>query len=119
MTTADTWLDKTLGYRFRDRALLERALTHRSVGGQHNERLEFLGDSVLGMVIADRLYHDQPSAREGDLSRLRSHLVRRETLGEIGADIGLGRWLRLGPVSYTHLRAHETNDLISDAVFWL
>ncbi len=96
MTTAESWLDKTLGYRFHDPALLERALTHRSAGGRHNERLEFLGDAILGMVIAEQLYRDCPSANEGDLSRLRSHLVRRETLGQIGADIGLGNWLRLG-----------------------
>lgn len=96
MTTADDWLDKTLGYRFRDRALLNRALTHRSAGGKHNERLEFLGDAVLGMVIAEHLYRLKPDASEGDLSRLRAHLVRRETLGDIGAQIGLGRWLRLG-----------------------
>ena len=96
MTTAESWLDKTLGYRFHDPALLERALTHRSAGGRHNERLEFLGDAVLGMVMAEQLYRDCPSADEGDLSRLRSHLVRRETLGQIGADIGLGNWLRLG-----------------------
>lgn len=97
MTAVSRWLQKKLAYKFRVAAHLEQALTHRSAGGDHNERLEFLGDAVLGMLIAERLYRALPQADEGDLSRLRAHLVRRETLAEVGNEIGLGEWLKLGP----------------------
>ena len=97
MTSVAGWIYKRLAYSFRSPAHLELALTHRSAGGAHNERLEFLGDAVLGMVIAQRLYAALPDADEGYLSRLRAHLVRRETLAEIGQEIGLGAWLKLGP----------------------
>lgn len=96
MTTAADWIEKTLDYRFRDPHRLKRALTHRSAGGRHNERLEFLGDAVLGMLVAEMLYQRLPKAEEGYLTRLRAMLVRKETLAEIGAEIGLGHWLRLG-----------------------
>lgn len=94
--TAD-WLERTLGYRCRDAELLVAALTHRSAGGDNNERLEFLGDGVLNCVIADYLYRAHPQAREGELSRLRARLVRRESLAAIAARIGLGEQLILGP----------------------
>jgi len=97
LTTASGWAEKTLRYRFRDPSRLDQALTHRSVGGLHNERLEFLGDAVLGMIIAESLYRLLPRAAEGYLTRLRARLVRKETLAEIGAEIRLGDWLRLGP----------------------
>ncbi|MGD8511750.1 MAG: ribonuclease III [Gammaproteobacteria bacterium] len=96
MTSAAGWIEKTLDYRFRDNERLSQALTHRSAGGPHNERLEFLGDAVLGMIIAETLFLRVPDAEEGYLTRLRANLVRRETLAEIGAEIGLGDWLRLG-----------------------
>ena len=86
----------TLGYDFADVALLELALTHRSVAGANNERLEFLGDSVLGAVIAEALYGRFPNAPEGDLSRLRASLVKGETLSAVALDWDVGRFLRLG-----------------------
>ncbi|KZN52497.1 ribonuclease III [Pseudoalteromonas luteoviolacea] len=92
-----TELYKKIGYDFAEQALLEQAMTHRSHKGQHNERLEFLGDSILSFVIADALYHKFPKAREGDLSRMRSTLVRGQTLAEFGVEFGLGDYLRLGP----------------------
>lgn len=85
-----------IDYRFADPALLERALTHRSCGPGHNERLEFLGDSLLSLVISERLYHQRPHAPEGDLSRLRSRLVRDVTLASIARELDLGDHLRLG-----------------------
>lgn len=94
--TAD-WLERTLGYRCRDPELLVAALTHRSAGGANNERLEFLGDGVLNCVIADYLYRAHPQAREGELSRLRARLVRRESLAAVAAQMGLGEQLILGP----------------------
>jgi len=92
--TAD--LEQRIGYRFRDRALLEQALTHRSYGASHNERLEFLGDGVLGCVVAEALYARFPALAEGRLTRLRADLVREETLCEIGAELGVAAELRVG-----------------------
>ncbi|RLA33545.1 MAG: ribonuclease III [Gammaproteobacteria bacterium] len=86
-----------LGHPFADRGLLDQALTHRSAGARHNERLEYLGDALLGLVIADELYCLLPHADEGELSRMRASLVRRETLAEIARDLELGENLRLGP----------------------
>ncbi len=77
--------------------LVREALTHRSAGTPHNERLEYLGDAVLGLVIAEYLYQRFPNLDEGDLSRLRSHLVRKETLAAIAREIHLGEVIRLGP----------------------
>lgn len=85
-----------IDYRFRDPALLERALTHRSYGQAHYERLEFLGDSFLNLVVSELLYERRPHAPEGDLSRLRSRLVRDVTLAEIALELNLGSFLRLG-----------------------
>lgn len=89
-------LPATLGYRFAERTLLEQALTHRSFGQQHNERVEFVGDSVLNCVIATLLYQRFPELPEGQLSRLRANLVNRETLHELAVELDLGRKLRLG-----------------------
>jgi ribonuclease-3 len=89
-------LAKELDYRFGDGALLEESLTHRSSGTPNNERLEFLGDSILNFVIAAELFELEPCASEGELSRLRASLVRRETLAEIARSIDLGGYLRLG-----------------------
>lgn len=85
-----------VSYRFRDPSLLTQALTHRSFGARHYERLEFLGDSLLNLVTADLLFHHRLHASEGDLSRLRSRLVRDVTLAEIGRELDLSRYLRLG-----------------------
>jgi ribonuclease-3 len=89
-------LEDRVGYRFRDPALLAQALTHRSFGTPHNERLEFLGDSVLGFVVARELYARFASQPEGKLSRIRASLVREQTLAEIATAVGLGTFLRLG-----------------------
>jgi ribonuclease-3 len=89
-------LTKSLAHAFGQPELLRQALTHRSHSSPHNERLEFLGDSVLNCAVAILLYRRFPSLREGELSRLRASLVRQETLAEIAAALGLGDALRLG-----------------------
>lgn len=91
-----TWLQGLLGRSLRRPELFLAALTHRSATEENNERLEFLGDAVLGMVIAEELYRRFPDADEGDLSRLRSRLVSAGPLAQIGAGIGIGAVLRLG-----------------------
>ncbi|MCP5296584.1 MAG: ribonuclease III [Zoogloeaceae bacterium] len=88
--------ERAIGYAFNSRDLLKQALTHRSYGAIHNERLEFLGDSILNCVIAQALYERFLEVREGDLSRLRANLVRQETLAAIAKRLGLGEQLRLG-----------------------
>jgi ribonuclease-3 len=90
-------LSRAIGYSFKEPRLLKAAVTHRSAGGQNNERLEFLGDAVLGHVIAEWLYHLFPKAREGQLSRLRASLVKRESLADIARSVKLGDYLHLGP----------------------
>ncbi len=97
MNDADGRLQGRLGYAFNDPGLLDQALTHRSLGPRNNERLEFLGDAILGFVVAELLYQVEPDAHEGRLTRLRAHLVRRETLAAIARDLDLGEALRLGP----------------------
>lgn len=89
-------LSTRLGYEFRDRELMERALTHRSASRKNNERLEFLGDALIGFVVAEALYQRFPDAKEGELTRLRARLVKRHTLAHIARDIELGAHLRLG-----------------------
>ena len=89
-------LQLRLQYRFHKPDLLRRALTHRSFSAEHYERLEFLGDSVLGLAISDMLYAQLGSLDEGDLSRIRANLVRQETLHRLALDLGLSELLRLG-----------------------
>lgn len=89
-------LQQALGYDFNDPELLKLALTHRSAGGQHNERLEFLGDSILNHIIAEALYHRFPLTREGTMSRMRAGLVKGETLADIAGELELGKYLQLG-----------------------
>lgn len=89
-------LCRQLGHVFARPQLLQRALTHRSYAPEHNERLEFLGDSVLGCVIANYLYDSYPQLSEGELSRLRSNLVREDTLAALAQQLDLGSHLRLG-----------------------
>ena len=89
-------LERRLGYAFSDRSQLELALTHRSCGSRNNERLEFLGDSIVNFVIAQALFERFPEAREGQLSRLRARMVKGATLAEIGREFELGDHLRLG-----------------------
>ena len=86
-----------LNYRFRDAALLELALTHRSMGRPNNERLEFLGDAMLGAIVAQMLYEAHPKASEGELSRLRAQLVNGNALAVVARDLKLGDQLKLGP----------------------
>lgn len=90
-------LQERLQYQFSDKELLSLALSHRSCGSRNNERLEFLGDSILGVTVTDFLYHQFPQAREGDLSRMRSHIVRAESLAQVAKNLELGPELSLGP----------------------
>ncbi|HUO82933.1 MAG TPA: ribonuclease III [Gammaproteobacteria bacterium] len=96
MSEAADWFHAQFDYRFRRPELLRRALTHRSAGADNNERLEFIGDAVLGLVIADSLHERRPGAQEGSLSRLRASLVKGSTLAGLAADIGLGERMILG-----------------------
>lgn len=89
-------LEDRLGYRFVERKLLEQAVTHRSYGAVHNERLEFLGDSILNCVIAQLLYAKYVRLDEGDLSRLRANLVKQASLADIAERIALSDFLKLG-----------------------
>lgn len=89
-------LEAALDYRFRNRNLLTQALTHRSHGSGHNERLEFLGDSVLNFIVASMLFDRFPQTAEGDLSRMRANLVRQATLADIAGRLLLSEQLRLG-----------------------
>ncbi len=89
-------LAKHLAVSFSGEAGIRTALTHRSYGQPHNERLEFLGDALLNCMIAEALFQRFPSAREGDLTRLRAQLVKGETLAEMAKQMELGQYLRLG-----------------------
>lgn len=96
-------LEQELGYEFRDRALFERALTHSSFANENrregvecNERLEFLGDAILGMAVAERLYTTEQDMSEGQMTRLRAELVCEKSLAELAGRLDLGRYLRLG-----------------------
>jgi len=89
-------LDKRIAYQFKSGTLREQAITHRSYGSPHNERLEFLGDGVLNCVVAEELYRRFPSLSEGQLSRLRANLVRKESLSGIAQVLGISEFLRLG-----------------------
>jgi ribonuclease-3 len=86
-----------LAYRFRDPALAQLALTHRSAGRPNNERMEFLGDALLGLVVAELLYEAHPNASEGEMSRLRAQLVNGQALAVLGKELELGDELKLGP----------------------
>jgi ribonuclease-3 len=90
------WVERSFGHVFTVPALCYTALTHRSAGADQNERLEFLGDSILNCAVARLLYDAHPLADEGDLSRLRASLVSGASLAQIAADLGLGEYLRLG-----------------------
>lgn len=96
-------LEEKIGYSFQDRRLLENALTHSSYANEHrmakvpsNERLEFLGDSILGLVVADHLYRTRPDLPEGDLTRIRAALVCESSLVEVARGLNLGSYLKLG-----------------------
>ncbi len=89
-------LSRIIHYTFHDSLLMITALTHRSFSAEHNERLEFLGDSILNFIIAEELYKRFPLINEGDLSRLRALLVKESSLSAIATSIGLGDFIRLG-----------------------
>lgn len=115
MEKAVAWVKDTLGYEFQDETLLKRALTHRSAAGPHNERMEFLGDAVLQLVISEYLYENRPDTPEGRLSRLRSRLVKDSTLGAVGVSMGIGRHLRLGS-GEKKTGGHRRESIVADAV---
>lgn len=115
MTALCGWAEEKLGYRFADETLLELALTHRSASGLNNERLEFLGDAVLGTVISHELYVRRPQAGEGMLSRLRARLVRRETLAEVAVQIQLGPHIRLGG-GERRTGGHQRTSILANAL---
>ncbi|MEX0637618.1 MAG: ribonuclease III [Burkholderiales bacterium] len=108
-------LEERLGHQFRHRELLEQALTHRSFGAPHNERLEFLGDGVLGCVVAEALLARFPQLSEGELSRMRASLVRKEALAAAAAGLGLAELLRLGQGESAGGCAHRPS-ILADAL---
>jgi len=108
-------LTRALGCQIRERHLLERALTHRSAAGDNNERLEFLGDALLGFVIAEYLVDCLPSADEGRLSRLRASLVKKESLAQLARGLDLGAFLRLGS-GELRTGGHARDSILADAL---
>ena len=108
-------LSKKIGYSFTKPELLIQALTHCSAKGQDNERLEFLGDAILGFVIAEALFEKFPKHNEGDLTRMRSSLVKGVTLAELGRDFNLGEYLILGPGELKS-GGHRRDSILEDAV---
>lgn len=108
-------LEAILGHSFVDSDLLDMALTHRSATQANNERLEFLGDAILGAEVADFLYRQFPFAREGELSRMRSKIVRAESLASVARRLNLGDYLALGP-GETKSGGHRRASILGDAV---
>ena len=108
-------LEKAIGYTFADSSLLQTALTHRSHSSPHNERLEFIGDSVLNCAIALELYRRFPDFTEGEMSRVRANLVRQETLHQIADSLSLGEALRLGEGELKS-GGHRRPSILADAV---
>ncbi len=103
------------GHAFADPGLLQQALTHRSAGSPHNERLEFLGDAVLGTIVAEALYARWPSADEGALTRARAELVRESALAELARRLDVGAQLVLGPGEMKS-GGHRRDSILSDAL---
>jgi ribonuclease-3 len=115
LDNAERWLSETLGYSFSDARLLRQALTHRSAPGDSNERLEFLGDAVLDIVISEALFHTLPDAPEGDLSRLRASLVRDTSLADIAVELAIGEHLVLGS-GERKTGGHRRQSILADAL---
>jgi ribonuclease-3 len=115
LDNATAWLKKSLAYEFVNEDLLRRALTHRSAAGSNNERLEFLGDSVLQLIVSERVFGERPRASEGRLSRLRSLLVRDKTLSDIATELGLGEHLILGS-GERKTGGHRRASILADAI---
>jgi ribonuclease-3 len=103
-----------LGYQFNNANLLQQALTHRSCKGRHNERLEFLGDAILSVVIAEALFQLFPNAKEGELTRMRASLVKGVTLAEIAGELSIADYLRLGPGEMKS-GGHRRESILADA----
>jgi ribonuclease-3 len=108
-------LANILGYQFHQPELLQLSLTHRSFGGEHNERLEFLGDAVVNFAIAEILYQMFPKANEGDLSRWRAVLVNRDTLADLAKKFDIGKFLILG-AGEMRSGGHERHSILSCAM---
>ncbi|MEE8389039.1 MAG: ribonuclease III [Acidiferrobacterales bacterium] len=115
MIAAQAELIKRLGYKFRNTELVERALTHRSLGTKNYERLEFLGDSVLEFTISAYLYEQFPDLSEGELTRLRASLVRKESLAQLARQLELGRYIRLGG-GESKSGGHDRDSILADAM---
>jgi ribonuclease-3 len=105
----------SIGYEFQDEELLEQALSHRSFSRKNNERLEFLGDAILNCTIAQALFDRFPNAKEGQMSRLRAHLVKGDTLAEIGREFNLGDFLKLGSGELKS-GGYRRDSILADAV---
>ncbi len=108
-------LQRVLGYQFDDLELLSMALTHCSASGHNNERLEFLGDSILNHIVAEALYCRFPSASEGQMSRMRASLVKGDTLAEVAVELQLGDELRLG-AGERKSGGHRRASILADAL---
>ena len=115
MVSNITQLQRRLGYVFNDPTLLSLALSHRSFASANNERMEFLGDAILGLVVTDYLYQQFPDAREGELSRMRSHIVRGESLAEVAKQLELGSDILLGPGEMKS-GGHRRDSILGDTV---
>ncbi len=115
MADAHAALQDRLRHRFQDPRLLARALTHRSFSVEHNERLEFLGDSVLNLAVAALLYERLKDLPEGDLSRVRANLVKQETLHQVAVGLGLPGLLRLGE-GEARSGGHKRPSILADAL---
>lgn len=112
---AASWFREKVGYEFSDRALLAQALTHRSAAGPNNERLEFLGDAILDVVISEVVYRQRPDASEGVMSRIRSSLVKDASLAKLATTLGLGDYLILGP-GEKRAGGHHRLSILADAL---
>jgi len=108
-------LESRVAYTFKNASLLDQSVTHRSFGDRNNERLEFLGDSILNFVVAAALFNQFPDAREGDLSRLRARMVKQQTLAEIARELDLGGFLTMGSGELKS-GGFDRDSILSDAV---
>ena len=115
-------IEKKLGYTFKNQSILETALTHSSYANEHkglsqasNERLEYLGDSILGMTVADHLYSNYPDMTEGGMTRLRAELVCENSLRRVSIEIGLGKHIKLGK-GEEHSGGRRRSSILADAV---
>lgn len=114
--------ERNLGYTFKDKSLLQNALTHSSYANEHkkegmgsNERLEFLGDAILGVVVAEHLFRTHPDKPEGELTKLRADLVCEKNLAQVAVELGLGKVLRLGH-GESHGGGSHRPSMLADAV---